>query len=100
MENKTRFDLNQQLARWRNSLLAREAMDADRVRELESHLREALAELHTKGLSEEEAFRAGTQRLGEANALAVQFELGDKETKMASVPRFSTTFAPSMRPFS
>ena len=77
METQTRFDLNQQVTRWRNSLLAREAMDAEGVRELDSHLREAMVELHAKGLSEEEAFLLATRRLGDANALAAQFERDD-----------------------
>ena len=75
MENEPRFDLSQHLAHWRESLLASEAMDPDRVRELESHLHEAMAELRGKGLSEEAAFWAAAQRLGDSRALAAQFEL-------------------------
>jgi hypothetical protein len=78
METQTGFDLNQHVADWRNSLLASEAMDADRARELESHLREAMAELRAKGLSEKEAFSTAVRKLGEVHALAGQFEVGDQ----------------------
>lgn len=75
MENEPRFDLSQHVAHWRESLLAGEAMDPDRVRELESHLQEAMEELRGKGLSEEAAFALAARRLGDSRALAAQFEL-------------------------
>jgi hypothetical protein len=74
MEHKTRFDLNGAIANWRQNLAAHETFDAQTLRELESHLREAIDELSAKGLPPEEAFWLATRRIGATESLATEFQ--------------------------
>ena len=71
------FNLDERMAAWRQSLLAREAFTPDCVRELEVHVRDAITDLTSKGLSEDEAVWIATRRLGPAEALAAEFEKVD-----------------------
>ncbi len=64
MESPTPFDLNVAIRKWREHLAASPAVRAADVDELESHLRDAVAHLRSKGLSEPEAFWIGQSRLG------------------------------------
>ena len=73
MENQTRFDLNLQIKKWRDSLRALWILDAERILELESNLKEATAELHGKGLSQAEAFSVAVRRLEDPRGLKGQF---------------------------
>jgi hypothetical protein len=43
MENQTRFNLNAAVEKWRNELAAQPNLAADDRRELETHLRDAIA---------------------------------------------------------
>ncbi|HVY72054.1 MAG TPA: permease prefix domain 1-containing protein [Verrucomicrobiae bacterium] len=79
--NSTGFDLNQAIGRWRETLLARESITPDRVRELETHLRETFAELLANGLPTEEAFHLAARRLGCPDALAAEFDKQDPSAK-------------------
>ncbi|HVY72053.1 MAG TPA: permease prefix domain 1-containing protein [Verrucomicrobiae bacterium] len=75
------FDPGQAVIVWRKALLARESIPPDRVRELESHLRETMAGLVEDGLSNEEAFLVATRRMGTPETLAAEFEKEDPAAK-------------------
>jgi hypothetical protein len=79
MENKTGFDLNGAIAEWRSGMGREDALGAEALRELESHLREGVRELTGKGLSEEEAFLIARRRMGAGPELAKEFAAADPE---------------------
>ena len=69
MESDDRLNLEAALARWRAS----SAFDADTLNELESHLRDAVADGLARGLSPAKAFREAVSQLGDATQLASEF---------------------------
>ncbi|MFO1498981.1 MAG: permease prefix domain 1-containing protein [Verrucomicrobiota bacterium] len=73
METSISFSLTDALARWREELIASRTLSADEIRELETHLAEACADLQCRGLSAEEAFWLGQRRLGRPDQLAAEF---------------------------
>ena len=64
MGNQTSFNLNDEIARWRSQMLARESISSENVRELETHLRDTVTSLTSSNLTEEEAFWLAERRLG------------------------------------
>ena len=73
MENQAPFDLNPALQQWRASLQNLGDFSADELEELEGHLRESMAALHARGLSDQEAFMIATRRLGSERQLSDEF---------------------------
>jgi hypothetical protein len=73
MENAIEFDLNVALRLWRERLSESPQFRAENLDELESHLRDSMAALQTKGLSAEESFLIGARRVGSAAALEREF---------------------------
>jgi hypothetical protein len=69
----TSFDLNSAIQRWRHALAQSPALREEDLKELEAHLRDAVSELHARGLSEEEAALIAMRRLGWAETLAQEF---------------------------
>lgn len=67
------FDLNIALANWREQLRQSPHFRAENLDELESHLRDSLTVLQSKGLTADEAFMIGTLRIGTSGALESQF---------------------------
>jgi hypothetical protein len=67
------FDLELNIEGWKRALLAREAMLAEHVDELEDHLREEMARLRALSLSDEESFFVARRRVGDVDALAVEY---------------------------
>jgi fucose 4-O-acetylase-like acetyltransferase len=68
------FDLNAQLGDWKQNFDDVEAIRGSDVKELEQHVRDAVAELAAKGLTQEEAFLIATRRVGDPRPLAVEFK--------------------------
>ncbi len=77
MENQTRFDLNAAVENWRQELAAQPPLTPDNRRELETHLRDSLAELKARGLSDEESFWLARRRVGQPQKLAEEFAKSD-----------------------
>ena len=77
MENQTRFDLNAAMENWRHELAAQPPLAPDNRRELETHLRDALAELKARGLNDEESFWLARRRVGPPQKLAEEFVKAD-----------------------
>jgi hypothetical protein len=73
METPTPFDLNAAISRWQQNLGASPAFKADNLEELTSHLRASVQRLRADGLSEEEAFKIATRRIGEPASLEREF---------------------------
>ena len=73
MESSPFFDLNEAIRRWRERLIGLRSLGAEDLEELENHLRESVSELQGRGLSLEEAFLVGTDRLGSDRRLAEEY---------------------------
>lgn len=73
MEDQTRFNLETAMLAWRQDCASRPGISFDDARELESDLRERVADLVKQGLSEMEAFRAAVRQIGSPSELAREF---------------------------
>jgi hypothetical protein len=73
MADRTQFNLNEQLASWRQRLLQQEPLSSQDADELESHLTETIADLQRRGLSEEEGFWLACRRLGDEETLGKEY---------------------------
>jgi hypothetical protein len=73
MENQTRFDLNAAVENWRNELAAQPNLASDDRRELETHLRDAIAGFQQRGLNDEESFWLARKRVGQPPQLGNEF---------------------------
>ncbi len=70
-------DIETLIEGWRCTLLAREGMRVEHADELEDHLRLEIARLQGGALSEQETFLVAAHRLGNADAIAAEFEHAD-----------------------
>jgi hypothetical protein len=73
METTTPFDLNRAIQQWRGSLEQSPAFRRENLDELETHLRDSVAVLQPRGLSEEEAFLIAARRAGSGAILGAEF---------------------------
>lgn len=62
-----------QIRQWRGYLEGRRRLRVEEVDELESHLRDAIADLEARGLDGEESFLVAVKRMGAADAVAHEF---------------------------
>lgn len=81
--------LDDQIRQWRTAVLRDPAVDVTDADELETHLREQIADLEAVGMSPDEAFLIGVKRLGEVNSITAEFarEHGDRLWKQLTVAR-------------
>ena len=77
MENQTRFDLNTAIEKWRQELAAQPNLASDDRRELETHLRDAIAGFQQRGLNDEESFWLARRRVGQPQQLGEEFVKAD-----------------------
>jgi len=77
METQTRFDLNAAIANWQQELAAQPDLTPEVRRELETHLRDTIAELQQRGLNNEESFWLAHRRTGRPQQLSEEFAKGD-----------------------
>jgi hypothetical protein len=72
--------LETQITQWRTAVSRSRAIASSDVEELESHLREQVADLESTGLNEEEAFLVAVRRLGAVDVVTEEFarEHGDR----------------------
>ena len=73
MTNQTRFDLTVAIENWRNELAAQPNLASDDRRELETHLRDAVAGFQQRGLNDEESFWLARHRVGQSQQLGEEF---------------------------
>src|SRR5215218_1759526 len=62
-----------QIAEWRASVAKAPALNGRDVDELETHLRDQIAELDAAGLTADEAFLVGVKRMGDLDTLSREF---------------------------
>lgn len=67
------FDLNAAFSDWREKLQQSPYFRTENLDELETHLRDSVTVLQTKGLTADEAFMIGSRRVGTADTLEGQF---------------------------
>lgn len=81
--------LEARIADWRMAVLRGQAIDDADADELESHLRDQIAELEAAGLSPDEAFLIAIRRMGEMDAVAAEYarEHSDRLWKQHAVIR-------------
>jgi hypothetical protein len=77
MENQTRFDLNAAIENWRNELTSQPNFSSDDRCELETHLRDTVAEFRQLGLNDEESFWLARRRVGQPEQLGGEFIKAD-----------------------
>lgn len=92
MENQTRFDLNAAIETWRNELAVQPNLTADDRRELETHLRDTIAELRQRDLNDQEALWLARRRIGQPQQLGEEFVKADP-TKVWRERAFWIVFA-------
>lgn len=74
------FELNEQIEKWRNSLIASKSFQMQDIDELESHLRDEIDELSDTKLSPEEVFVIAINRLGYIDNLAGEYAKVNRNT--------------------
>ena len=67
------FDVDSAVAEWRRQLMADGIKSPEVLNELESHLREEVDQRMRSGLSEQKAFTAAVEQLGQADVLKREF---------------------------
>lgn len=72
-ETRAETSLEQQIEAWRAHLRGSRAITGADAAELEDHLREQIAGLEERGLSEDEAFLVAVKRMGAIDALTREF---------------------------
>src|SRR5450432_2885134 len=73
METQTRYDLNAAIENWRAELAVQPNLTAEVRRELETHLRDAIAGFQQRGLNDEESFWLACKRVGQSQQLGEEF---------------------------
>src|SRR5258708_1857063 len=73
METQTRFDLSAAIANWQLELAGKPDLIPSVRRELETHLRDTIAELQGRGLNNEESFWLARRRVGHPQLLGEEF---------------------------
>jgi hypothetical protein len=68
------FNLDDAIAEWRQQMLAAGIKTPVPLEELESHLREAIAQHMKSGMNREEAFQSSVKKVGQADVLKTEFE--------------------------
>jgi hypothetical protein len=71
------FNLEQSIENWRNELAAQPNLATDDRRELETHLRDAIAGFQQRGLNDEESFWLARRRVGQPQQLVEEFVKAD-----------------------
>ena len=93
--------LEADFALWRAAVTKGSAVDAADADELESHLRDQVADLVAVGLSETEAFQIAMQRLGKVDQLTAEFarEHGERLWKQLDLSSAEPAASTDRRPF-
>lgn len=79
--SKNMFQLEREIANWKQSLSSDGIVGPEEALELESHLRESMASLIEKEMSEEEAFLLGVHRMGHPTALRQEYSKNNSASR-------------------
>jgi hypothetical protein len=77
METQPRFDLSVAIQNWSRELAAEPDLTPEVCRELETHLRDTVAELQRRGLNDQESFWLARKRIGQPKELREEFVKAD-----------------------
>jgi hypothetical protein len=75
------FSLEEAIKEWRQRMLGAGVKTEEILNELESHLRDDVARQVKSGASSEAAFEFAVRRIGESDAIAIEFEKTGKEVR-------------------
>lgn len=67
------FELESQIRKWRGHLRSSGSLGEEELEELESHLRDSIDDLSSRGVTTEEAFLVSVRRMGDTDALSDEF---------------------------
>ena len=93
------MDLDIQIAEWRAAILRGPAVDTADADEIESHLRDQIAELRAAGLADDEAFLIAVKRLGQVDALTAEYARVHSDRLWKQLALTRTDEVDSRRPF-
>ncbi|WP_406683410.1 hypothetical protein N1F78_12075 [Seonamhaeicola sp. MEBiC1930] len=74
MENRTEFNLKNNIEIWKSELSKKSIMTLDNINELESHLLDLIDDLESKGLTIEESFLIARKRIGRIDDICTEFD--------------------------
>lgn len=74
MENRTEFNLENNLSQWKSILSTKNNLTISNIIELENHLIDLIDDLESKGLSEEESFIIAKKRIGKIDDICLEFD--------------------------
>jgi putative ABC transport system permease protein len=90
------FDLENEIKRWRKSLLKSEAMEDGYIAEMESHLRDEVERLKESDLSEEEAFNKAVEQIGTPDSIGAEYLKTDTRDIRGQALWTSSRFMPAL----
>ncbi len=67
------FNLDEAIKQWRKSFCKNEAFEDGYIEELESHLRDKVEHLKSRGLTEEKAFAEAVEKIGERDLIGEEY---------------------------
>ncbi len=73
MENRTKFNLKENIEIWKSELSQNSNMTLDNINELESHLLDEIDELQRLGLNTEESLLIAKNRIGNTKELTTEY---------------------------
>jgi len=79
MENRTKFNLKENIEIWKSELSQNSNMTLDNIDELESHLQDEIQALQQLGLNTEESLLIAKSRIGNIEELTTEFSKINKE---------------------
>lgn len=85
MEHTSAFDLNAALHGWRDTLAQSPQFRPTDLVELESHIRDSVDQLQSKGLSPEESFLIATRRVGTVEKLEPEFAKVNRSPRLVLI---------------
>lgn len=74
MENRTEFNLENNVQKWKSILTKKNNLTKSNIIELENHLLDLIEDLESKGLNKEESFLIAKKRIGKIDDICLEFD--------------------------
>ena len=74
MENRTEFNLENNIQHWKSNLTKKNNLTKSNIIELENHLSDLIDDLESKGLNKEESFIIARKRIGKTDDICLEFD--------------------------
>ena len=74
MENRTEFNLENNIKEWKTTLTQKNNLTKSNILELENHLVDLVSDLQSKGLNAEESFIIARKRIGKIDDICLEFD--------------------------